>query len=234
MQTISLTTPKVVVDLRGCKSLRSPITLQGQNQQTLILYLDQTADGKTFSFGSGYQKYQIEGTGDLVAYDTAFQDAGRFIIQSGTGEVKIIRNAAGSGGACIIIQKTGQPSVNQPLSFFGQFGSESELYVDVINGASGTVTFTNGEVIKTGEVSGDVSESDMRRIQIRETILSHFEKEEKLFNMGIKSLSLFFIDEVSKYRQYDADGNEILGEYGRIFEEEYLIKRRKEEQQNGG
>lgn len=54
----------------------------------------------------------------------------------------------------------------------------------------GTVTFTNGEVIQTGEVSGDVSESDMRRIQIRETILSHFEKEEKLFNMGIKSLSL--------------------------------------------
>ena len=86
----------------------------------------------------------------------------------------------------------------------------------------GTVTFTNGEVIKTGEVSGDVSESDMRRIQIRETILSHFEKEEKLFNMGIKTLSLFFIDEVSKYRQYDADGNEVLGEYGRIFEEEYL------------
>lgn len=86
----------------------------------------------------------------------------------------------------------------------------------------GTVTFTNGEVIKTGEVSGDVSESDMRRIQIRETILSHFEKEEKLFNMGIKSLSLFFIDEVAKYRQYDADGNEVLGEYGKIFEEEYL------------
>lgn len=86
----------------------------------------------------------------------------------------------------------------------------------------GIVTFTNGEVIKTGEVSGDVSESDMRRIQIRETILSHFEKEEKLFNMGIKSLSLFFIDEVSKYRQYDEDGNEVLGEYGQMFEQEYL------------
>lgn len=62
----------------------------------------------------------------------------------------------------------------------------------------------------------------MRRIQIRETILSHFEKEEKLFNMGIKSLSLFFIDEVAKYRQYDDEGNEILGEYGKMFEEEYL------------
>ncbi|MCH5272357.1 MAG: DEAD/DEAH box helicase family protein [Lachnospiraceae bacterium] len=85
-----------------------------------------------------------------------------------------------------------------------------------------TVTFTNGEVIKVGEVVGDISERDMRRIQIRETILSHFEKEEKLFNMGIKSLSLFFIDEVAKYRQYDEDGNEVLGEYGQMFEQEYV------------
>ena len=68
---------------------------------------------------------------------------------------------------------------------------------------------------------GDVSERDMRRVQIRETIISHFEKEEQNFNAGIKTLSLFFIDEVAKYRQYDADGNEVLGEYGRIFEEEY-------------
>lgn len=84
-----------------------------------------------------------------------------------------------------------------------------------------TVTFTNGEVIKAGDVVGDVSEKDMRRIQIRETILSHFEKEEKLFNMGIKTLSLFFIDEVAKYRQYDENGDEVLGEYGLMFEEEY-------------
>ena len=86
----------------------------------------------------------------------------------------------------------------------------------------GTVTFTNGEVIHTGDVVGDVSETDMRRIQIRETILSHFEKEERLFNLGIKTLSLFFIDEVAKYRQYDEDGNEMLGEYGQMFEEEYF------------
>ena len=85
----------------------------------------------------------------------------------------------------------------------------------------GTVTFTNGTIIRQGEVIGDVVEQDMRRIQIRETIQSHFEKEEKLFAMGIKTLSLFFIDEVAKYRQYDEDGNELLGEYGRIFEEEY-------------
>lgn len=91
-----------------------------------------------------------------------------------------------------------------------------------INPIHGTVTFTNGEVICAGEVVGDVSEKDMRRIQIKETILSHFEKEEKLFNMGIKSLTLFFIDEVSKYRQYDDNGDEVLGEYGEIFEREYI------------
>lgn len=84
-----------------------------------------------------------------------------------------------------------------------------------------TVTFLNGETISVGEVRGDVSEKDMRRIQIRETILSHFEKEEKLFDMGIKCLSLFFIDEVAKYRQYDENGDEVLGEYGVVFEQEY-------------
>ena len=94
--------------------------------------------------------------------------------------------------------------------------------ISEIDPLRGTVTFLNGEVIEAGDVVGDISEQDMRRIQIRETILSHFEKEEKLFNMGIKCLSLFFIDEVAKYRQYDEDGNEILGEYGKIFEQEYL------------
>jgi type III restriction enzyme len=91
-----------------------------------------------------------------------------------------------------------------------------------INPLAGTVAFTNGEIISKGEVIGDVSEKDIRRIQIRETILSHFQKEERLFNKGIKTLSLFFIDEVAKYRQYDKDGQEVLGEYGVMFEEEYL------------
>ena len=84
------------------------------------------------------------------------------------------------------------------------------------------MTFTNGESIAVGEVRGDISERNMRRIQIRETIVSHFEKEEALFNQGIKTLSLFFIDEVAQYRVYDDDGQEQLGEYGVIFEHEYL------------
>ena len=103
--------------------------------------------------------------------------------------------------------------------------NEMEQYkgylISDIDPIRGTVTFTNGEILQTGEITGDISEKDMRRIQIRETILSHFEKEEKLFNMGIKTLSLFFIDEVAKYRQYDENGDEMLGEYGEMFEQEY-------------
>ena len=113
-------------------------------------------------------------------------------------------------------------SVGDNLYFIS---NEMEQYkgftISEIDPIAGTVTFTSGDVIRKGDVVGDVSERDMRRVQIRETIISHFEKEEQNFNAGIKTLSLFFIDEVAKYRQYDADGNEALGEYGRIFEEEY-------------
>lgn len=93
--------------------------------------------------------------------------------------------------------------------------------VSEINPYTNSITFTNGESIKTGDVTGDINESYLRRIQIRDTIRSHFEKERTLFYKGIKTLSLFFIDEVKKYRVYDEDGNPSLGEYAKIFEEEY-------------
>lgn len=94
-------------------------------------------------------------------------------------------------------------------------------HISEIDPILGRVIFTNGEIITRGEVVGDVSEKDMRRVQIRETIISHFEKEKQLFNLGIKSLSLFFIDEVAKYRKYNTYGNEVNSEYGDVFEEEY-------------
>jgi type III restriction enzyme len=94
--------------------------------------------------------------------------------------------------------------------------------ISEINPIDSTVMFTNGEIIRQGNASGDVSENDIRRIQIRETIISHFQKEEEMFEKGIKVLSLFFIDEVAKYRIYDDDRNAGIGIYGQIFEEEYI------------
>lgn len=82
------------------------------------------------------------------------------------------------------------------------------------------LSFTNGVELVAGEAVGNVDEAAMRRIQIREAVKAHFQKEMMLFSKGIKVLSLFFIDEVAKYRLYDAAG-ELPGEYAQIFEEEY-------------
>ena len=89
-----------------------------------------------------------------------------------------------------------------------------------INANTKTVEFANGIILHPGEVIGDVSESQIRRLQIRETIISHIECEQRLFEQGIKVLSLFFIDEVAKYRLYDKGGIS-NGEYAEMFEEEY-------------
>ena len=83
------------------------------------------------------------------------------------------------------------------------------------------VFFTNGEEIAVGQATGDVDEEHIIRIQIRETIRSHLEKERVLFKKGIKVLSLFFIDEVAKYKYYE-NGVPLKGEYAKIFEEEYM------------
>lgn len=86
---------------------------------------------------------------------------------------------------------------------------------------NGYVTFLNGVTIRRGEVIGDPDELNMQRVQIRETIMSHLEKERQLFKRGIKCLSLFFIDEVAKYKSYDENGEEVKGVFQKMFEEEY-------------
>ncbi len=93
--------------------------------------------------------------------------------------------------------------------------------VSDIDARDNSVTFLNGTKIHVGEALGHVDEKIMRTIQIRETIRAHIQKERQLYNQGIKVLSLFFIDEVAKYRQYDEDNNSVDGEYVQIFKEQY-------------
>lgn len=93
--------------------------------------------------------------------------------------------------------------------------------VSRIDGRDDSIEFINGIKIYAGDVIGEVSEDQLRRIQIRETILSHIQRERELFYKGIKVLSLFFIDEVAKYKQYDAAGQPMNGVYAEMFEEEY-------------
>lgn len=96
---------------------------------------------------------------------------------------------------------------------------KNRYIIDEIDYISGTVKLLNGIYLKKGEVYGDDSQKAIREAQIRETIKSHFDKEAENFKKGIKTLSLFFIDEVVKYRDYDKPDEK--GEYARYFEKEY-------------
>ena len=86
-----------------------------------------------------------------------------------------------------------------------------------INGYHNKIV-VNGQDIYLGDIINDKDENAFRRLQIRECILSHIQKEKQLFGQGIKVLSLFFIDSVEKYRIYDELGEQQLGEYAQIFE----------------
>lgn len=93
-----------------------------------------------------------------------------------------------------------------------------------IDALHGKVIFGNGTTLTVKDIQGDITAVHKARIQIRETIRAHFRKESTLFKRGIKCLSLFFLDEVANYRRYDEDGNQVLGPYGKIFEEEYMYE----------
>lgn len=98
---------------------------------------------------------------------------------------------------------------------------KNNFVVKSIDGRDDSLEFLNGIKLFAGDVIGKVDENQLRRIQIRETILSHIQRERQLFYKGIKVLSLFFIDEVAKYKVYDAAGQPGNGIYAQMFEEEY-------------
>ena len=132
----------------------------------------------------------------------------QFEVKQKSGTVKKVTKKAGIG-----------------FNLFDQSGElaeyENNYVVKSIDGRDDSVEFLNGIKIYAGDVIGKVDEDQLRRIQIRETILSHIQREHQLFHKGIKVLSLFFIDEVKNYRDYDAANQAINGKYADMFEEEY-------------
>jgi type III restriction enzyme len=116
-----------------------------------------------------------------------------------------------------VVRKLGKGDNLFDLS--GGLDQYRDYVVADINANTDTLSFTNGVELTVGDATGDVTEAALRRIQIREAIKAHFDKEQALFQQDVKVLTLFFIDEVVKYRDY-AQADE-KGEYARIFEEEY-------------
>lgn len=84
------------------------------------------------------------------------------------------------------------------------------------------ISFTSKpDLVRLGQVIGETDPDEYKRLQIRKTIEEHLNKEMRLRPMGIKVLSLFFLDRVGNYRWYDEDGNAQKGKFALMFEEEY-------------
>ncbi len=116
-------------------------------------------------------------------------------------------------------------TVNEGFNLYDQSGQLEEYKngytVSRIDARDDHIEFINGKKLFLGDIMGSIDEEQIRRIQIHETIVSHIERERQLFHKGIKVLSLFFIDEVAKYKQYDESGQPVNGIYADMFEEEY-------------
>lgn len=117
-------------------------------------------------------------------------------------------------------------TVGQDFNIYEKSGELEEyknnFIVKFIDGRDNSVEFLNGIKIYVGDILGKVDEEQLRKIQIRETIKAHLQKESELFGKGIKVLSLFFIDEVAHYKIYDDGGNALNGDFANWFEEIYL------------
>ena len=179
----------------------------------------------------------------LDAYDAYRQRLVKKIQVKGITLQNLLGNQSYIYFDSIILSKNKAPEVRLEIDVKGatstrrtlcKFGYGDSLYdksqlaaydgfvITDINPLTNTIQFMNGDTLRKGEVVGDVSEEQIQKIQIRETIRSHFEKEAALFRQGIKTLSLFFIDEVANYKSYDEQGEVVKGPLWKVFEEEYM------------
>nr|WP_320037268.1 DEAD/DEAH box helicase family protein [uncultured Bacteroides sp.] len=113
--------------------------------------------------------------------------------------------------------------VSQGTNLFelsGEMPAYRNVMIEEISGAQNKIVVIGNDIFP-GDILNDKNDSTLRRVQIRETVLSHLKKEKQLFGKGVKVLTLFFIDSVERYRKYNENGEESLGEYAQIFEEEY-------------
>ena len=133
-------------------------------------------------------------------------------VKSASGEPRRLFKTMGVGDSLFVESK----ELEQYRGF-----DIAEIFPGSATQPTAYISFTNGVTLRKGDVVGDSNLLHLQRVQIRETIKAHFEKERQLFKKGIKCLSLFFIDEVAKYRQYDDDNQPVKGVFQQIFEEEY-------------
>ncbi len=120
-----------------------------------------------------------------------------------------------------IVRKSHKFSVGDNLHKFSGLSVYEGYIISDINALDGIVSFINGSTFSEGDRVGAETDELLQGERIKETIKSHLEKERELYKRGIKCLSLFFVDEVAKYKSYDNEGAEKKGVYQEIFERAY-------------
>lgn len=167
----------------------------------------------------GFQINNLQGTSGYMYLDDIVLSPSQPPVARLEIEVK---TAAGTIGRAIRPLRVGDSlftASNELAAYQGY--TVAEICPGTDSRPAGMVVFTNGKSVEKGQVECNPSDEHMKRVQIRETIKAHLEKECELWRRGIKCLSLFFIDKVENYRSYDSTGAEVKGKFQRIFEEEY-------------
>lgn len=163
----------------------------------------------------GFELRNLKGTESYIYFDSVLLSKNEppmvrleIDLQSKSGNIKRAYKNVGEGDDLYYL-----------LGEMEQYRGYLLTEIDTLHGKA---IFGNGVTLNVKDIQGNITADHKARIQIRETIKAHFRKESALFKRGIKCLSLFFVDEVANYRQYDEDGNQQLGRYGELFEEEYM------------
>lgn len=165
----------------------------------------------------GFELRNLKGTESYIYFDSVVLSKNEppmvrmeIDVQSKSGNIKRAYKNVGEGDDLFYLS--------------GEMEQYRGYMLTEIDPLRGKAIFSNGVTLNVKDIQGNITADHKARIQIRETIKAHFRKESALFKRGIKCLSLFFVDEVANYRQYDEDGNQQLGRYGEIFEQEYMAE----------
>ena len=165
----------------------------------------------------GFELRNLKGTESYIYFDSVVLSKNEppmvrmeIDVQSKSGNIKRAYKNVGEGDDLYYLS--------------GEMEQYRGYMLSEIDPLRGMAIFGNGVTLNVKDIQGNITADHKARIQIRETIKAHFRKESALFKRGIKCLSLFFVDEVANYRQYDEDGNQQLGRYGEIFEQEYMAE----------
>ena len=165
----------------------------------------------------GFELRNLKGTESYIYFDSVLLSKNEppmvrleIDVQSKSGNIKRAYKNVGEGDDLYYLS--------------GEMEQYRGYMLTEIDPLRGKAIFGNGVTLNVKDIQGNITADHKARIQIRETIKAHFRKESALFKRGIKCLSLFFVDEVANYRQYDEDGNQQLGRYGEIFEQEYMAE----------